>query len=83
MNEMPDIEAPIDTGYQCTGFLAEGRSPLNTKWRSSLKPSGHNRFPINVERILVPTDLTAESERAIEYGFVLAQLFGSFAVFYG
>ena len=77
MYKMPNIEAPIDTGYQCTGLPAEGRSPVNTTWRSSLKQSGHNRFPINVERILVPTDLSAESERAIEYGFVLAQRFGA------
>jgi nucleotide-binding universal stress UspA family protein len=36
-----------------------------------------NRFPVTIERILVPTDLTAASERAIEYGFVLAQRFGA------
>jgi nucleotide-binding universal stress UspA family protein len=77
MYKMPNIEAPIDTGYKYTGFLAEGRSPLNTTSRSSLKPSEHNRFPIKLERILVPTDLTSESERAIEYGFVLAQRFGA------
>ena len=77
MNKMPSIQAPIDTGYQCPGLLAEERSPLKTTWRSSLRPSGHNRLPVNVERILVPTDLSAESEKAIEYGIVLAERFGA------
>ena len=37
----------------------------------------HDRIPTAVQRILVPTDLTNESERAIEFGFVLAKLFGA------
>jgi nucleotide-binding universal stress UspA family protein len=51
-------------------------APIATRY----EPTGsvrRNRFPIRIERILVPTDLTAESERAIEYGFVLAQCFGA------
>lgn len=59
MTNMPNIEAPIDVGYQSTGF------------------SGRDRFPIALEQILVPTDLSAESERAVEFGFVLAQRFGA------
>jgi nucleotide-binding universal stress UspA family protein len=35
------------------------------------------RLPATVERILVPTDLSQESDRAIEYGLVLAQRFGA------
>jgi universal stress protein A len=38
---------------------------------------GRDRFPITVERILVPTDLSAQSEGAVEYGFILAQRFGA------
>jgi nucleotide-binding universal stress UspA family protein len=35
------------------------------------------RFPVRVNTILVPTDLTKESDRAIESGVVLAKLFGA------
>ena len=35
------------------------------------------RFPLAVKRILVPTDLSTESDRTIEYGLVLAQRFGA------
>ena len=39
--------------------------------------AGCERFPITVERILVPTDLSAGSDQAIEYALVLAQRFGA------
>lgn len=39
--------------------------------------TGGDRIPITLERIMVPTDLTAESEQAVEYGFVLAQRLGA------
>ena len=35
------------------------------------------QFPIGLERILVPTDLSTKSDRAIEYGLVLAQRFSA------
>jgi len=35
------------------------------------------RFPTSIRRILVPTDLTNESQRAIEFGLLLAQRFGA------
>ena len=38
---------------------------------------GHGPFPVKVKRILVPTDLTKESDRAIEFGLALAKLFGA------
>jgi nucleotide-binding universal stress UspA family protein len=38
---------------------------------------GHDRFPIKFKRIMVPTDLTNESDKAIESGMVLAKLFGA------
>ena len=34
-------------------------------------------FPTSIKRILVPTDLTNESQRAIEFGLLLAQRFGA------
>jgi hypothetical protein len=37
-------------------------------------PGGHRRLPVKVKRILVPTDLTKKSDRAIEFGLVLAKL---------
>jgi nucleotide-binding universal stress UspA family protein len=40
-------------------------------------PGEHRRLPVKVKRILVPTDLTKESDRAIEFGLVLAKLFGA------
>ena len=39
------------------------------------EPCQRQRLPIKVNRILVPTDLTKESDRAIEFGLVLARLF--------
>jgi nucleotide-binding universal stress UspA family protein len=39
--------------------------------------NGRDRFPVFIDRILVPTDLTPSSERAVEYGFVLARRFGA------
>ena len=50
--------------------------PIATRYEPT-GSSRRSRFPITIERILVPTDLTKESERAIEYGFVLAQRFGA------
>jgi nucleotide-binding universal stress UspA family protein len=38
---------------------------------------GHDRVPSNIKRILVPTDLTKESDGAIEFGLVLAKRFGA------
>jgi nucleotide-binding universal stress UspA family protein len=37
----------------------------------------HARIPVSVKRILVPTDLTEESERSLEFGLALAQRFGA------
>ena len=56
------------------------KKEIETLIDTRYQPTGsvrRNRFPVTIERILVPTDLTAESERAIEYGFVLAQRFGA------
>ena len=39
--------------------------------------SQHERVPTGIKRILVPTDLTKESNRAIEFGLVLAKRFGA------
>ena len=36
----------------------------------------HARIPVSVKRILVPTDLTEESQKTIESGLALAQRFG-------
>jgi nucleotide-binding universal stress UspA family protein len=52
------------------------KRPVGTRYQST-GLSGRNRFPGTFERILVPTDLTAESERAVEYGLVLAQRFSA------
>ena len=37
----------------------------------------HARTPVSVKRILVPTDLTEESLKTIEFGLALAQRFGA------
>ena len=37
----------------------------------------HAGIPISVKRILVPTDLTEESQKAIDFGLALAQRFGA------
>jgi len=39
--------------------------------------SGHDQSPVEVKRILVPTDLTHENDQAIEFGVVLARFFGA------
>jgi universal stress protein A len=39
--------------------------------------AGHDRSPVQVKRILVPTALTHERDQAIEFGVVLARLFGA------
>ena len=41
------------------------------------EPDGRQRFPVKVKRILVPTDLTSESHRAIEFGLLLAKALGA------
>ena len=38
---------------------------------------GYDRAPTIIKRILVPTDLTKESDRAIEFGLILAKRFGA------
>jgi len=45
--------------------------------KRSIESRDRTRFPSSVKRILVPTDLTIESEKAIEFGLVLARLFGA------
>jgi len=45
--------------------------------RGLAEPDGRHRFPVEVKRILVPTDLTNESYRAIEFGLVLAKPLGA------
>jgi hypothetical protein len=37
----------------------------------------HARISVSVKRILVPTDLTEESQKTIEFGLALAQRFGA------
>jgi nucleotide-binding universal stress UspA family protein len=37
----------------------------------------HARIPVSVKRILVPTDLTEESQKTIEFGLALAQRFAA------
>jgi len=39
--------------------------------------TGQDRSPVEVKRILVPTDLADENDQAIEFGVVLARLFGA------
>ena len=56
--------------------ITEVSAPTNAGCRST-EFSEHNRIPTAVKRILVPTDLTDESERAIEFGLVLAKFFGA------
>jgi Universal stress protein family len=51
-------------------------APIGAGCRST-ELGEHDRIPTAVKRILVPTDPTTESERAIEFGFVLAKLFGA------
>jgi nucleotide-binding universal stress UspA family protein len=45
--------------------------------RRPAEPGGRHRFPVKVKRILVPTDLTNEGYRAIEFGLVLAKPLGA------
>jgi nucleotide-binding universal stress UspA family protein len=45
--------------------------------RPPAEPDGRQRFPVKVKRILVPTDLTNESHRAIEFGLFLAKPLGA------
>jgi len=45
--------------------------------RPPAEPDGRYRCPVKVERILVPTDLTNESHRAIEFGLALAKPLGA------
>ena len=41
------------------------------------EPDGRQRLPVKMKRILVPTDLTNESRRAIEFGLFLAKPLGA------
>ena len=41
------------------------------------EPDGRHHFPVRIERILVPTDLTIEGHRAIAFGLALARSFGA------
>ena len=56
--------------------IAETQIPIDTVPQSS-EDCGHDRLPVKVKRILVPTDLTNKSDKAIEFGVVLAKLFGA------
>ncbi len=40
-------------------------------------PEKHALAPIAIKQILVPTDLTEESQKAVSYGLVLARCFGA------
>jgi hypothetical protein len=46
--------------------------PIDAGRRPS-QPHGRHRCPVKVKRILVPTDLTNENHRAIEFGLALAK----------
>jgi universal stress protein A len=56
--------------------IPEDQIPIDAGRRPD-EPDGRHRFPVKVKRILVPTDLTNESDRAVEFGLVLAKLFGA------
>ena len=45
--------------------------------RRPAEPDGRHRFPVRIERILVPTDLTFEGHRAIAFGLALARPLGA------
>ena len=47
------------------------------KARTDKELHRRTRFPTGIKRILVPTDLTNESQRPIEFGLALAQRFGA------
>jgi len=51
----------------------------DTKTSIDVELSRRARFPTStsIKRILVPTDLTNESQRSIEFGLLLAQRFGA------
>ena len=54
--------------------IPDTRKPIGQK---SEMPGKNASAPIAIKQILVPTDLTEESQRAISYGLVLAQCFGA------
>jgi nucleotide-binding universal stress UspA family protein len=53
-------------------MITEIEAPIGTQYQST-GLLGVDQCPTKLERILVPTDLTNESERAVEYGIALAQ----------
>jgi nucleotide-binding universal stress UspA family protein len=55
---------------------AEDQIPIHAERRPD-EPDGRHRVPVKVKRILVPTDLTNENHRAIEFGLVLAKPLGA------
>jgi nucleotide-binding universal stress UspA family protein len=57
-------------------MIAESEITFGAERRSA-PAVGRDRFSTNVKRILVPTDLPSESEKAIEFGLVLAKFFGA------
>ena len=54
----------------------EYEEPIDAAPRPA-EPDGRHRFPVKIERILVPTDLTIEGHRAIEFGLALAKPLGA------
>ena len=54
--------------------IAETELPIHAV-RKLLAAPGQDRFPVKLKRILVPTDLTNQSDKPIEFGVVLAKLF--------
>jgi nucleotide-binding universal stress UspA family protein len=56
--------------------IVETEDPIEAGRRSA-ESGARDRVPIKIKRILVPTDLTNESDEAIEFGMVLAKLFGA------
>jgi nucleotide-binding universal stress UspA family protein len=54
----------------------EYEMPIDAERRPA-EPDGRQRFPVKIKRILVPTDLTNESHRAIEFGLLVAKPLGA------
>jgi len=54
----------------------EYEEPIDAARRPA-EPDGRHRFPVRIERILVPTDLTFEGHRAIAFGLALARPLGA------
>jgi universal stress protein A len=56
--------------------IAETEPPIDAVRKLS-DVRGHDRFPVRVKRILVPTDLSNQSDKAIEFGAFLAKHFSA------